>query len=71
MQFNNPVADQEILDEMSNIEPEYDIFNSWNFPEGLGLKVGKFSPNWPCDQQLSLSENIMEWVTGIIEVGWL
>jgi hypothetical protein len=35
-----------ILNDEWKLEPEYDILNFWNFPEGLGLKVkvGKFSP---------------------------
>ncbi|XP_012891437.1 PREDICTED: vomeronasal type-2 receptor 116-like [Dipodomys ordii] len=63
IQFHNPSGDQVILDEKSKLEPEYDILNIWNFPEGLELavKVGKFSPYAPHGNQLSLSENMVEW----------
>uniref|UniRef100_A0A8C4M4N9 GPCR family 3 nine cysteines domain-containing protein n=1 Tax=Equus asinus TaxID=9793 RepID=A0A8C4M4N9_EQUAS len=45
---------------------EYAIFNFWNFPEGLGLKVkvGEYSPRAPCGRELSLSEELIEWATG-------
>uniref|UniRef100_A0A8C8TNV7 Vomeronasal type-2 receptor 116-like n=1 Tax=Peromyscus maniculatus bairdii TaxID=230844 RepID=A0A8C8TNV7_PERMB len=42
---------------------KYDILNFWNFPKGLGLKVqvGTFLPNAPLGQQLSLSEQMIQW----------
>ncbi|XP_069858195.1 vomeronasal type-2 receptor 116-like [Dipodomys merriami] len=63
IQFQNPRGDQVILDEKRKLEPDYDILNIWNFPEGLELavKVGKFSPYAPHGNQLSLSENMVEW----------
>ncbi|KAL1773090.1 vomeronasal type-2 receptor 116-like [Sigmodon hispidus] len=69
MQFTNPAQEQVNLDEKINLKTEYDILNYWNFPEGLGLKikVGQFSPDGPPGQQLSLSENMIEWATGITE----
>uniref|UniRef100_A0A8C0WNW1 GPCR family 3 nine cysteines domain-containing protein n=1 Tax=Castor canadensis TaxID=51338 RepID=A0A8C0WNW1_CASCN len=41
---------------------EYDIFNFWNFPEGLRhkVKVGKFSLYGLCGQQLSLNEDLID-----------
>ncbi|CAO2589929.1 Vomeronasal type-2 receptor 116 [Lemmus lemmus] len=47
-------------------QPEYDIFQIWNFPNGLSLKVkiGMFSPYFPHGQQLHLYDSILEWVTG-------
>ncbi|XP_047387762.1 vomeronasal type-2 receptor 116-like [Sciurus carolinensis] len=67
IRFAIPAGDQVILDEKKKLEAEYDILNFWNFPEGLGhkVKVGKFSPSAPCGQQLSLSEDMIEWATGI------
>jgi hypothetical protein len=61
------------LDKERKVEAEYNILNFWNFPEGLGfkVKVGRFSPYGPCDQQLSLSEDLIEWVSGTLEVGWI
>lgn len=72
MQFMNPAEDQVNLDEKMKLNTEYDILNYWNFPEGLGLKikVGQFSPFGPLGQQLSLSEDMIEWATGITEVSW-
>nr|XP_042122706.1 vomeronasal type-2 receptor 116-like [Peromyscus maniculatus bairdii] len=42
---------------------KYDILNFWNFPKGLGrkVKVGIFSPNVPQGQQLSLSQQMVQW----------
>ncbi|XP_012888946.1 PREDICTED: vomeronasal type-2 receptor 116-like [Dipodomys ordii] len=69
IQFYNPVGDQVILDEKSKLEPEYDILNIWNFPEGLQLtvKVGKFSLYALHGNQLSLSEDMVEWAIGNTE----
>ncbi|KAL1766090.1 vomeronasal type-2 receptor 116-like, partial [Sigmodon hispidus] len=45
---------------------EYDIFQIWIFPNGLGLKVkiGIFTPYFPRGQQIHLYEDIIEWATG-------
>ncbi|XP_069859386.1 vomeronasal type-2 receptor 116-like [Dipodomys merriami] len=63
IQFYNPAGDQVILDEKRKLEPEYDILNIWDFPEGLQfeVKVGKFSPYALHGNQLSLSEDMIEW----------
>ncbi|XP_052616435.1 vomeronasal type-2 receptor 116-like [Peromyscus californicus insignis] len=44
-------------------DDKYDILNFWNFPKGLRkkVKVGTFSPNVPQGQQLSLSEQMVQW----------
>ncbi|XP_027271860.1 vomeronasal type-2 receptor 116 isoform X2 [Cricetulus griseus] len=70
MQFTNPAGEQVILDEKMKLNADYDILNYWNFPEGLGLKVkvGQFSPYGPLGQQLSLSEDMIEWATEIAEI---
>ena len=51
-------------------DSEYTFLNFWNFPEGLGLKVkgGEYSPRAPRGQELSLSEEVIEWATGITEM---
>ncbi|XP_042549855.1 vomeronasal type-2 receptor 116-like [Dipodomys spectabilis] len=69
IQFHNSVGHQVILDEKRKLEPEYDILNIWNFPEGLELevKVGKFSPYALHGNQLSLSEDMVEWAIGTTE----
>ncbi|XP_075820137.1 vomeronasal type-2 receptor 116-like [Microtus pennsylvanicus] len=68
-QFTNHAGEQVNLNEKMKLNAEYDILNYWNFPEGLGLKVkvGQFSPYGPLGQQLSLSEDMIEWATGITE----
>jgi hypothetical protein len=73
IQFNNPAGDQVILDEKRKLEAEYDILNFWNFPEGLRhkVKVGKFSPYGLHGQQLSLHEDLIEWNSQTLEVGWI
>ncbi|XP_012891440.1 PREDICTED: vomeronasal type-2 receptor 116-like [Dipodomys ordii] len=62
-QFYNSIGYQVIWDNQRKLEPEYDIMNVWNFPEGLELevKVGKFSPYAPHGNQLSLSEDMVQW----------
>ncbi|XP_062035349.1 vomeronasal type-2 receptor 116-like [Lepus europaeus] len=69
LQFTNSAGDLVNLNQKRNLEAEYDILNFWNFPYGVGHKVtvGKFSPYVPQSQQLSLSENLIEWATGITE----
>ncbi|XP_069859367.1 vomeronasal type-2 receptor 116-like [Dipodomys merriami] len=69
IQYYNPAGDQVIWDEKRKLEPEYDILNIWNFPEGLELavKVGKFSPYALHGNQLSLSEDLLEWAIGTTE----
>nr|XP_051696611.1 vomeronasal type-2 receptor 116-like isoform X1 [Oryctolagus cuniculus] len=69
LQLTNPAGDLVNLNHMRNLEAEYDILNFLNFPYGVGrkVKVGQFSPYVPQSQQLSLSENLIEWATGITE----
>lgn len=69
--FTNPVGDRVNMNQKEKPQPEYDIFQIWNFPKGLGLKVkiGMFSPYFPHGQQLHLYEDILEWATGSRQVG--
>ncbi|XP_071068886.1 vomeronasal type-2 receptor 116-like [Dasypus novemcinctus] len=69
IQFNNSAGDPVILDKERKFEARYDILNFWNFPEGFGhkVKVGHFNSDVPRDQQLSLSEEMIEWATGFSE----
>ena len=55
------------------LNAEYDILNLWNLPKGLGLKVkiGSFSANAPQGQQLSLSEQMIQWPAIFSEVGYV
>ncbi|XP_076965722.1 LOW QUALITY PROTEIN: vomeronasal type-2 receptor 116-like [Callospermophilus lateralis] len=66
IKFNNPAGDPVSMNQKGQLDREYDILNFWNFPEGLGLKVkvGTFSAYLPQGQQLSLSEDKIEWATG-------
>ena len=70
-QFTNPVGDRVNMNQKENLQEEYDIFQIWNFPYGLGLKVkiGEFSPHFPRDQQLHLYEDMIEHATGSRQVG--
>ncbi|XP_076781991.1 vomeronasal type-2 receptor 116-like isoform X2 [Arvicanthis niloticus] len=63
--FTNPVGDLVNMNHRENQCAEYDIFNIWNFPQGLGLKVkiGSYFPCSPQSQQLHISEDL-EWATG-------
>ncbi|XP_071068879.1 vomeronasal type-2 receptor 116-like [Dasypus novemcinctus] len=67
--FNNPAGDPVYFDDEGKLEASYDILNFWNFPEGFGLKVkvGHFDSAVPRDQQLSISEEVIEWAIGFSE----
>ncbi|XP_076783580.1 vomeronasal type-2 receptor 116-like [Arvicanthis niloticus] len=74
-QLNRFLKDTEVRDNMSlyrrqKLNEEYDILNIWNLPKGLGLKVkiGSFSSNAPRSQQLSLSEQMVQWPEGFSEI---
>ncbi|KAM7323981.1 hypothetical protein ACRRTK_016286 [Alexandromys fortis] len=64
--FTNPIGERVNMNQKEKLQPEYDIFQIWNFPNGLGLKVkiGMFSPYFPHGQQLHLYEDAIEWATG-------
>ncbi|EHB13476.1 Vomeronasal type-2 receptor 26 [Heterocephalus glaber] len=69
LQFNSPTGEQVNLDKANKMGTKYDILNLWNFPEGVRLrvKVGGFSPHAPLGQQLSVSEEMIEWAAEITE----
>uniref|UniRef100_A0A8C6IKP9 Vomeronasal 2, receptor 106 n=1 Tax=Mus spicilegus TaxID=10103 RepID=A0A8C6IKP9_MUSSI len=58
------------LDWRQKLNAEYDILILWNLPKGLGLKVkiGSFSANTAQDQQLSLSEEMIQWPEGFSDI---
>nr|XP_044986501.1 vomeronasal type-2 receptor 116-like [Jaculus jaculus] len=66
MQFTNPVGDLVDMNQKRKLDPEYDIFNLWDFQESLQVKkkIGQFSPYLPQGQQLQLLEDMVEWATG-------
>ncbi|XP_051011656.1 vomeronasal type-2 receptor 116-like [Acomys russatus] len=59
-----------LMDGRRNLDSGYDIFNIWNFPKGMRLKVkvGTFSPNTPQGQQFSLSEQMIQWPTQFTKI---
>ncbi|XP_028640503.1 vomeronasal type-2 receptor 116-like isoform X2 [Grammomys surdaster] len=63
--FTNPVGELVNMNHRENQCAEYDIFNIWNFPQGLGIKVkiGSYFPCLPQSQRLHISEDL-EWATG-------
>ena len=67
------VKDKRSLDWRQTIDTEYDILNLWNLPKGLGLKVkiGSFSANTAQHQQLSLSEEMIQWPEGFLDVSYV
>ncbi|XP_004645016.2 vomeronasal type-2 receptor 116-like [Octodon degus] len=69
VQFINPAGDKVNLDDRRKLDSQYDILNFWNFPEGLRLmvKLGTFSSQAPNGQKMTLSEDIIEWATGVIK----
>nr|XP_013001863.2 vomeronasal type-2 receptor 116-like [Cavia porcellus] len=69
IQFNSPAGEKMHLNDEKKLDAEYDILNFWNFPDGLRLKIklGTFTPHVPHGQQLSLTDNMIEWMTGITE----
>uniref|UniRef100_H0WDK6 G-protein coupled receptors family 3 profile domain-containing protein n=1 Tax=Cavia porcellus TaxID=10141 RepID=H0WDK6_CAVPO len=69
-QFSNSAGDQVNLNDRRKLDSEYDILNFWNFPEGLRLKVkvGTFSSHALHGQKMTLSEDMIEWSTGVTEV---
>ena len=70
---NTEMREKRSLDWRQTINTEYDIFNLWNLPKGLGLKVkiGSFSANAPQGKQLSLSEHMIQWPETFSEVGYI
>ncbi|XP_036032693.1 vomeronasal type-2 receptor 116-like [Onychomys torridus] len=69
IQYKNGAGKLMVLDSQRKLETEYDIFNLWNFPDGLRqkMKVGTFSPKAPQGQELFLSDHMLQWATGFAE----
>ncbi|XP_004647226.1 vomeronasal type-2 receptor 116-like [Octodon degus] len=69
IEFSSPSGELVNLDERQKLDSEYDILNFWNFPEGLRLKVkvGTFSSHAPHGHKLTVSEDMIEWATGVAE----
>ncbi|XP_031240894.1 vomeronasal type-2 receptor 116-like [Mastomys coucha] len=69
-QLINHAGENVVLDWERKSHVQYDIFNFWNFPKGLGLnvKVGTFSPNAPEGQTLSIIHDMIQWATRSTEI---
>uniref|UniRef100_A0ABK0LC79 G-protein coupled receptors family 3 profile domain-containing protein n=1 Tax=Rattus norvegicus TaxID=10116 RepID=A0ABK0LC79_RAT len=67
IKFLNPGGDPISLNPSEKLHIDYDILNFWDFPQGLTykVKVGTFSPYFPPGQQLSISEDRIEWSIGV------
>ena len=68
--FTNPVGDSVNMNQRDKLQEEYDIFYIWNLPQDLGrkVKIGMFSPYLPNDQQVHLSEDMIELAKGSSQV---
>ncbi|XP_063120468.1 vomeronasal type-2 receptor 116-like [Rattus norvegicus] len=66
VRFINPIGDPVNINQGRNLDAMYDILNVLHFPQGyvLKVKVGQLSPYFAHDQQLFLSEDMIEWATG-------
>ncbi|XP_007653145.1 vomeronasal type-2 receptor 116-like, partial [Cricetulus griseus] len=64
--LNDHIRKRVTMNQKEKLHQECDIFQIWNFPNGLGFKVkiGKFCPYFPRGQQLYLYEDLIEWATG-------
>ncbi|XP_057614237.1 vomeronasal type-2 receptor 116-like isoform X4 [Chionomys nivalis] len=66
IRLTNSVGDRLIMNQKEKLQEEYGIFQIWNLPYGLGLKVkiGEFSSYFPYGQQLHIYEDMIEHATG-------
>ncbi|KAL6085362.1 hypothetical protein STEG23_020640, partial [Scotinomys teguina] len=58
--FTNPIGEVVDMNLRAKLCADYDIYNIWNFPQGLGLKVkiGGYYSYFPQSQQLYISEDL-------------
>ncbi|KAL6031679.1 hypothetical protein STEG23_001730, partial [Scotinomys teguina] len=64
IKFVNPSGDLVNMNQKTKEDTEYDIFYITNFKYfGLKMKIGKFSGHFPNDQQLYISDKMIEWAT--------
>ncbi|XP_023560901.1 vomeronasal type-2 receptor 116-like [Octodon degus] len=70
VEFNNRAGDKVSIDDRRKLDSQYNILNFWNFPEGLRLmtKLGTFSSHTSHGQKMTLSEDIVEWATGVTKI---
>ncbi|KAL1774385.1 vomeronasal type-2 receptor 116-like [Sigmodon hispidus] len=67
MQFVNPAGDLVNLNQKLKLDMEYDIFYIMDVSQHFGfkMKIGKFSRHFPNYQKLYMSDEMIEWATGI------
>ncbi|XP_040595004.1 vomeronasal type-2 receptor 116-like isoform X3 [Mesocricetus auratus] len=67
--FMNPVGELVDMNQRKKLCGDYDIYSTWNFPQGFGLKVkiGGYSSYFPQSQQLHISEDL-ELAMGTMQV---
>ncbi|KAL6032298.1 hypothetical protein STEG23_021936, partial [Scotinomys teguina] len=64
IKFVNPSGDLVNMNQKTKQDTEYDIFHITDFQYfGLKVKIGKFSGHFSNDQQLYISEEMIEWAT--------
>ncbi|OBS71221.1 hypothetical protein A6R68_00238, partial [Neotoma lepida] len=65
-QFVNPAGDLVNMNQKAKQDAEYDIFYITDFKHfGLKVKIGMFSGHFPNDQQLYISDEMIEWATDL------
>nr|XP_044990668.1 vomeronasal type-2 receptor 116-like [Jaculus jaculus] len=66
MHFTSPIGDVVNMNQKGQENDKYDVFNVWNFPHGIDLKmkIGQFSPHFQHGEQLYLFEDMAQWATG-------
>ncbi|XP_052033691.1 vomeronasal type-2 receptor 116-like [Apodemus sylvaticus] len=67
IQFVNPVGDLINMNQNRKLDTEYDIFYIMDFLQqyGIKMKIGGFFGHFPNDQQLFISDEMIEWATDI------
>ncbi|XP_059124477.1 vomeronasal type-2 receptor 116-like [Peromyscus eremicus] len=67
IQFVNPAGDLVNMNQEVKLDAEYDVFYIMDFPPNFGpkVKIGKFSGRFPNYQQLYMSDEMIEWATGL------
>ncbi|OBS71233.1 hypothetical protein A6R68_00226, partial [Neotoma lepida] len=65
IQFVNPAGDLVNMNQKAKQDTKYDIFYITDFKQycGIKVKIGEFSGHFPNDQQLYISDEMIEWAT--------
>ncbi|XP_028716947.1 vomeronasal type-2 receptor 116-like [Peromyscus leucopus] len=69
IQFVNTPGDLVNMNQKTKQDTEYDIFYITDFNHfGLKVKIGKFSGHFPSNQQLYISDEMIEWATDLRQI---